>query len=89
MFFPSNTVAPEGFEYIDMNEFDVATCWIYGNEKSRELYGWEAHNLCVAEIAKHNYTPNEEHLSIERYNCPQFTSPDEKGNVILDYCIRI
>ena len=22
----------------------------------------------------------------ERYNCPRYTSPDKKGNVILDYC---
>ncbi len=22
----------------------------------------------------------------ERYQCPRFTTPDEKGNVILDMC---
>lgn len=25
----------------------------------------------------------------ERYNCPGFTTPDEQGNVILDYGISI
>ena len=25
----------------------------------------------------------------ERYNCPRFTSPDNNGNIILDYGISI
>jgi hypothetical protein len=87
--FPLNTPVPEGFDYDDIDEIDIATCWIYGNEKSGELFGCEAHNMCVTEIVKHNYIPNKNHLSIERYTCPRFTTPDEKGNVILDYCIAI
>ena len=25
----------------------------------------------------------------ERYNCPRYTTPDENGNVILDYAVSI
>ena len=31
----------------------------------------------------------EDDWCFERYNCPRFTTPDEKGNVILDYGISI
>jgi len=26
---------------------------------------------------------------IERYNCPRFTTPNESGKVILDYCVYL
>ena len=31
----------------------------------------------------------EDDWCFERYNCPRFTTPDEEGNVILDYGISI
>ena len=51
MFFPVKTAAPEGFDYVDIPEGDIATCYIYGREESGELYGLEAHNACMRKIA--------------------------------------
>ena len=38
----------------------------------------------VAAWQERGWTPSGWFL--ERYNCPRYTVPDEKGNVILDYC---
>lgn len=89
MFFPENTDVPEGFEYEDIGAFDVATCWLYGNEKNGELYGSEVYDMVVDEARKNGMVRKENGWCFERYNCPRFTSPDEKGNVILDYCISV
>ena len=79
MFMPENTVVPEGFGYIDFPKGELGICWVYGKQK--ELYG--NYGQCVEKL-------NEEGFGellpwcIERYACPRFTTPDEKGNVILD-----
>ena len=88
MFFPAGTNAPEGFVSVDIAPLDVATCWVYGNDPG-ELSGFDAHNQCLAELPKHNFVRKEDDWCFERYNCPRFISPDEQGNVILDYCISI
>lgn len=89
MFFLENTPVPEGFEAVDIAPFDVSTCWIYGSEKNGEIYGLNAHNLCVAASDEQGFIRKDNDWCFERYNCPRFTTPDEKGNVILDYCIAI
>ena len=89
MFFPENTKCPDGFDYEDIPAFDAATCHVYGNEKNGELYGLEVHNMVVLEANKHGFIRKDDDWCFERYNCPRFTSPDDKGNVILDYCISI
>lgn len=89
MFFATDTEVPEGYEYVDIDEFDVATFWVYGNENSGELYGMDVHNRCLALLSEHNMKRKEDYWCIERYNCPRFTEPDDKGNVILDYCLSV
>lgn len=89
MFTPCNTTVPEGFEYLDFPESSLGTCWIYGKED--EVHGilgncreavWKAGmEISVDE--------NGREMSFENGLCPRFTTPDEKGNVILDYCIFI
>lgn len=89
MFFAPGTAVPEGFDSIDISAFDVVTCWVYGSAQSGELYGMDVHNRCVAEAAKLGLVRKEDDWCFERYNCPRFVSPDDKGNVILDYAIAI
>ena len=89
MFFPAGTEVPSGFESVDIPAFDAAVCWLYGNEQSGELYGLEVHNMVVAEAAKHGFIRKDDDWCFERYNCPRFTAPDDKGNVILDYGVAI
>ena len=89
MFFPVDTVVPEGFEYVDMQPLEYAVVYLYGNEHNGELYGLERHNMCLEELKKQGFRRKEDDWCFERYNCPRFTTPDQQGNVILDYGISI
>lgn len=89
MFFAEGTEAPEGYEYVDIQPLDYGVCWLYGSEQSGELYGLDAHNLCLEELKRQGWVRREDDWCFERYNCPRFTTPDEQGNVILDYGIAI
>jgi hypothetical protein len=89
MFFPAGTQAPEEYAYADIDEGDIAACWIYGNEAKGELFGPEPHNMCMEKIAEQGWLLQDNPCFFERYNCPRYTTPDEKGNVILDYCAYI
>lgn len=86
MFTPQGTEAPEGFEYIDFPNSSLGICWIYGKED--EVHGiigdcWKAVQNAGMEIG---VDENGVEMSFENGLCPRFTTPDEKGNVILDYC---
>lgn len=89
MFFPKDTTVPEGFVSLDLAPGVIGTCWIYGREDSDELYGMEAHEMCVEKIAEQGWRIPEHPVVFERYNCPRFTTPDTHGKVILDYCIYL
>lgn len=87
MFVPANTDVPAGFVYIDYPEgTNLGVCWIYGKES-------ETHNPigeCAGKITNGGMeiVPDKDCAvwSFERCQCPRFTTPDDKGNVILDYC---
>lgn len=89
MFFPEGTQVPEGYEYVDIPSGDVGTCWIYGREDNGELYGEDAHNMCMSKIKEAGWQLADNTWFFERYNCPRFTTPDENGKVILDYCCYV
>ena len=81
MFMPENTDVPEGFGYINFPKSELGVCWVYGKEN--ELYG--NYNQCVETLIDEGFEFNSDlSLCFERYVCPRFTTPDEKGNVILD-----
>lgn len=89
MFFPAGTRVPEGFEYVDMEPLDYAVCYLYGSKDSGELYSMDTHNMCLQELKAQGLRRKEDDWCVERYNCPRFTTPDESGNVILDYGISV
>lgn len=89
MFFPENTEVPNGYEYVDIPAGDIAACWIYGRGDSGELYGDIPHNMCVSRVTEAGWNIDEDSWFFERYNCPRFTTPDEKGKIILDYCMYL
>ena len=89
MFFPSNTEAPEGFDYVDIEPLDYAVCYLYNKEGSGDFYTMETHNLCLEKLKSLGFKRKEDDWCFERYNCPRFTTPDEEGNVVLDYGISI
>lgn len=89
MFTPEDTEVPQGFECIDFPKSSLGTCWIYGREE--EVHGsvgncWKALQNEGFEISTDE---NGVERSFENCLCPRFTTPDEKGNVILDYCYFI
>ncbi|GHV34253.1 hypothetical protein FACS18949_09960 [Clostridia bacterium] len=89
MFFPKDTPPLQGFEYADVPALNYATFWLYGDEKSGELFGMDAHERCLDEIKRRGWARKDDDWCMERYNCPRFTTPDDKGNVILDYCVSV
>lgn len=89
VFAPEDTAVPPGYQYTDIPAGDVGTCWIYGREDNGELFGMDAHNLCVSKIAEQGREPADHSWFFELYNCPRYTTPDEQGKVILDYGIYL
>lgn len=89
MFFPIDTEVPEKFEYVDIEPLDYAVCYLYDKENSGEFYTMDTHNMCLEELKARDLKRKEDDWCFERYNCPRFTTPDENGNVILDYGISI
>ena len=89
MFYPIDTESFEGFEAMDMDACEYAVCYLYEKESSREFYTAQTHQMCLAELEARGLQVKEGEWRFERYNCPRFTTPDEKGNVILDYALPI
>ncbi len=89
MFFPADTNAPDGFEYVDMEPLEYAVFYLSDKEGSSDFYTMDTHNMCLDELKALGLKRKEDDWCFERYNCPRFTTPDENGNVILDYAISI
>ncbi|MFC7679839.1 AraC family transcriptional regulator [Paenibacillus sp. GCM10028914] len=89
MLFPEQTEVPEGYSYADIEDGDVAVCWIYGRDDNGEIFGIEPHEMCMEKINQEGWQLQDKPWFFERYDNTRFTSPDEKGNVILDYGVYI
>jgi hypothetical protein len=85
MFTPVGTAVPEGFESVDFPESVLGVTWVKGPEWS--VYMQE--DACAQKLtAGGGKIKNDEKGAtwfFERYGCPRFTTPDEEGNVILDF----
>ena len=89
MFFPVDTAVPEGFDFVDMEALEYAVFYLCDKEGSGDFYTMETHEMCLDELKALGFKRKEDDWCFERYNCPRFTTPDEEGNVILDYGISI
>lgn len=83
---PEDAVAPDGFDWIQIPPSRMLVCYVYGSEKNGEIFGMDVHDSCLKKWREQGYNVPDTAWFIERYNCPRYTAPDEKGNVILDYC---
>ncbi len=85
MFAPPETPVPEGFLFMDFPEIFLGVCWIYGGEG--DTHGMTVN--CAQKLADEGIeisTDIEGAIwSFENCTCPRYTTPDEKGNIILDY----
>lgn len=88
MLFPKHTEVPEGFDHADLAEGAAGICWLYGKDNG-ELFGMEPHKRCMAKIAEQGWSLGENPWFFERYHPVRFTTPDEQGNVILDYGVYL
>lgn len=86
MFLSPDAEVPAGFAAVEIPAGDVGVCWLYGNDKTGELYGMEASDLSMAALHEQGWKFSDQGWFFERYNNPRFTEPDESGNVILDIC---
>ena len=85
MLTPENTPVPDGFVSIDFKDLSLGTCWIYGKEN--EVHDTSACKQKLAENGMEIWQDqNGAVWSFENCLCPRYTTPDENGNVILDYC---
>ena len=89
MLFEADTKVPEVFDFADFEPMTYAVYFLYGNEQNGELFGLTPHNMCLEDLKARGLTRLEDNWCIERCNCPRFTTPDEHGNVVLDYLISI
>ena len=85
MLTPKNTPVPAGFVSIDFENLSLGTCWIYGKEN--EVHDTSACKQMITENGMKIWQDkNGAVWSFENCLCPRYTTPDENGNVILDYC---
>ena len=89
MLFPAEAVVPDGFEAVDLDPMDYAVCYLYGKQDGTDFYTMATHQLCMEALQTQGYKRRENDWCFERYQCPRFTTPDESGNVILDYALSI
>ena len=80
-FTPEGATVPEGYQYVDFARGDLGVCWVCGKES--DVFMNEG--ACVERLAQEGFEISGE-WCFERYACPRFTTPDDKGNVILDIC---
>ena len=84
MFTPGDTAVPDGFDYIDFAAGELGVCWVYGKED--EVFMLEGR--CGERLEAEGFDVLTE-WCFERYACPRFTTPDEKGNIIIDICFFV
>ncbi|MCI8440938.1 MAG: hypothetical protein HFG27_00185 [Provencibacterium sp.] len=85
LLFPEDTAVPPGYHSVAIAAGDYGICYIYGSEQNGDIYGEQPHCLCPDSLREHGWRYRQGGWVFERYNFPRFTTPDESGNVILDY----
>ncbi len=89
MFLPAGTPVPDGFQSVDFPAGNLAVAWLKGPES--EVYKQEC--KCAERFTAEGYVPALDAQGafwcFERYACPRFTTPDDKGAIILDICFYV
>ena len=83
LLFPTDTAAPDGFEYVEIPAAKYAVSQFEG-KRDKELLGVDGINLIIEEMRKHGLTPAPlwGGWCIERYSHP--LSPEGNGKVLLE-----
>lgn len=86
IFLALDAEVPDGFASVELPAGEVGVCWLCGNAENGELYHAKASDRCMEAMLQKGWHFSHNGWFFERYHCPRFTKPDEKGNVILDIC---
>lgn len=87
MFLPADTAVPQGYESLDVPANTMHVAWVQGQEDNGDVYCQE--EKCLQALSANGlatHPKDGQWLCMERYQCPRFTTPDEKGHIILDMC---
>ncbi len=85
MFTPADTYVPEGFESVDFPAVGLGTCFIYGKES--EVHDTSGCRRAIENMGMEIWRDERGGIwSFENCLCPRYTTPDENGNIIMDYC---
>jgi len=88
MFTPVSTLIPEGFVGVDFFDVSLGTCWIYGTEKA--VHNTKACKGAIIDAGLEIWEDENGGVwSFENCICPRYTTSDEHGNIIMDYCYFI
>ncbi len=94
LFFPAQTQAPEGYDFLDLPKSDIAVGWVRGNPENGEIYGGPPHEAVCKKIRTERLGNFRSDIAgpdsgvycfFERYHRLRFHEMDADGNVILDY----
>jgi len=89
MFVPKGTAVPDEFDYLDFPEADLGAVRVTGKEDETT----DREKDCLFELGRAGLEAIKDSEGawwcLERYGCPGYAGPDEKGNVILDICYFI
>jgi predicted transcriptional regulator YdeE len=91
MFLPAGTAVPQGYAYLDFPARRLGVVWVHGDKSDGSIYqqinrSYDALREVGNKIA---FESDGAVWFFERYARPRFTTPDEKGWVILDICFFI
>ncbi len=84
MFVPITTNTPEGFDSVTFPQSDWGICWVYGKEPDVYMKEGKCREYLKQNGMEDALDQEGARWFFERYACPRFTAPDEKGNIILD-----
>lgn len=87
MLFKEGVTVPEGYVMHEIGAVKAAKCWIKGKD-SADVHS-NAHTLTMQAIRKQKLCPNQLKWSMELNNGQRFSTPDENGEIILDYYIPL
>jgi len=87
MLMKDGVCVPDGYYVKDIEETDVAIGWIKG--KNTDDVCSTAHAQTEQALREMGGNCSEMKWCMELYNCPRFTTPDENGEIILDYYIPV
>jgi hypothetical protein len=87
MLFKEGVTVPDGYAIREIGGEKIGVCWIKGKDAADVTSS--AHELTMQAIRNAGLCPNQMKWSMQLFTNPRFSTPDEKGEVILDYYMPI